>query len=373
MLAIIEYIKKNGLEKAVADFKLKARVYGDHKVHLKYNQIESDMSLPEVQDCRGLILEMGTWNVISMSFRKFFNSGETHAAKIDWDTASILEKLDGSMIQLYYDFRKEEWFAATTGTAEGEGEVNNKMGTTFNQLFFQVARGSYGLDLDLLDKKCTYVFELTTPYNIVVKPHGESSIALLAVRHNISLGEFSYVDLVKMGQVLGIPVVKAFNLNVGDFGALAKTLEGMPWSEEGYVVVDADFNRVKIKNPAYCAVHHLKGKTAEHNILTIVKTNEIEEFAATFPERREELFRLKDNYDALVAKLHVAWDDLAEVIPKNITASEKKKFAMGVFDVAKKHQLNGFTGLFFGLQNGKVEGIKEYMMAYDDKVLYKIL
>jgi hypothetical protein len=45
------------------------------------------------------------------------------------------------------------------------------------------------------------------------------------------------------------------------------------------------------------AVHHLKGKSAEHNILTIVKTNEIEEFATTFPERRTRTIKLKVNYD----------------------------------------------------------------------------
>jgi hypothetical protein len=52
------------------------------------------------------------------------------------------------------------------------------------------------------------------------------------------------------------------------------------------------------------AVHHLKGKSAEHNILTI-KTNEIEEFATTFPERKEELYKLKVNYDLLNVKLNI--------------------------------------------------------------------
>ena len=68
----------------------------------------------------------------------------------------------------------------------------------------------------------------------------------------------------------------------------------MPWSEEGYVVCDHTFSRVKIKNPAYVAVHHLKGKTAEHNIMTIVKANEIEEFMNTFPERKDELLRVEE-------------------------------------------------------------------------------
>lgn len=93
-LKIVTFIKKYGLDKAIDTFKLNSKVYG-HKVILKYNQIESPMGEIEVQECRGLILEIGTWDVLSLSFLKFFNSGEVHAAKIDWDTAHILNKEDG--------------------------------------------------------------------------------------------------------------------------------------------------------------------------------------------------------------------------------------------------------------------------------------
>jgi hypothetical protein len=147
----------------------------------------------------------------------------------------------------------------------------------------------------------------------------------------------------------------------------------MPWSEEGYVVRDGKDNRVKVKNPAYVAVHHLKGKTAEHNILTIVKTNEIEEFAATFPERTEELYRLKENYDALLLKLNVVWDELKLHRPKNITKEEQKKYATAVFDVCKNHNVEGFTGMYFGLAQYKINSVEEFLFNYDDKTLYKIL
>jgi hypothetical protein len=33
----------------------------------------------------------------------------------------------------------DKWFAGTTGTAEGEGEVNNKLGTT-NDLFWDTVK-----------------------------------------------------------------------------------------------------------------------------------------------------------------------------------------------------------------------------------------
>jgi hypothetical protein len=374
MLAIQNYIAKHGIDKAISDFKLKTREY-ENKILLKYDQLSSPtlMALPEMQDCRGLVLEKGTWKVMSLAFRKFFNSQEGNAAKIDWNTASVLEKLDGTLIQVYWDWHKNTWFAGTTGTAEGEGEVNNKMGTTFNDLFWDTVNNKYAFNECLLNKDLIYVFELTTPYNIVVKPHGESSATILTVRNRETLVELSGKDLEMTAISLGIPLVKKFDLNAKDVGALLRTFEGMPWSEEGYVVVDAEFNRVKIKNPAYLAVHHLKGKTAEHNILTIVKTNEIEEFASTFPERKAELLKLKENYDLLTAKLNMVWDELKVRRAKNITKEEQKKYAIAVFEVCKKYEVENFTGLYFGLGQYKVASVEEFLLNYDDKLLYKIL
>lgn len=374
MLAIQKYIQLHGIEKAILDFKLKTRVY-ENKILLKYDQLVSPtlMALPEMQDCRGLVLDRNDFSVMSLAFRKFFNSEEGNAHKIDWSTAHVLEKLDGSMMQVYWDKYKNEWFAATSGTAEGEGEVNNKMGTTFNQLFWKTMTEKYKLNLSQLNKDFCFIFELTTPYNIVVKPHGESSATLLTARNLKTLEEVSREDLIQIGATLGVPVVKSYDLNQGNVGALLRSLEGMSWSEEGYVVVDGNFNRVKIKNPAYVAVHHLKGKSAEHNILTIVKSNEIEEFAATFPDRKEELYKLKVNYDNLLSKLNLVWDELKVRKPKNIMPEEKKKFAQAVFEVCGKHELKSFTGLYFGLGDNKIASIEDYMMNYDDKVLYKIL
>jgi hypothetical protein len=373
-LSIVKYIKKYGLEKAINDFSLICKHYPS-KILLKYNQLVSPtlMALPEMQDCRGIILEKNTWNVMSLAFRKFFNSEEGNAAKIDWNTAHVLEKLDGTMIQTYWDWYEEKWFAATTGTAEGEGEVNNKNGTTFNDLFWETVNNKYTFNECLLNKDLIYVFELTTPYNIVVKPHGESSATLLTVRDRETLVEFSGKDLEMAAISIGIPLVKSFDINASNVGHLLKTFENMPWSEEGYVVRDGNDNRVKVKNPAYVQAHHLKGKTAEHNILTIVKTNEIEEFAATFPERTEELYRLKEGYDELVGKLNVIWVELQLLRPKNITKEEQKKYAAAVFEVCAKHEVTQFTGLYFGLAQYKVNSVEDFMFEYDDKLLYKML
>jgi hypothetical protein len=371
-LALIKEIKEIGLDAVAVKYKLSVKDYG-HKVLIKYDQIESPMGEEVVQDARGIILEKGTWKIMCMSFRKFFNSAEGHAARIDWDSALILEKLDGSLMQVYFDWVLNEWCVATSGTADASGEVNNKFGTTFADLFWNTVRDKYNFDKNSLNKEYCFVFELTTPYNIVVTPHTTSSATLLTVRELKNLKEISRERLEITANVLNVPVVKIFDINASNAGHVIATLEGMPYTEEGYVVVDANFNRIKIKNPTYVAVHHLKSKTSEHAIMEIVKTNEVEEFAATFPERKEEIFKLKENYDVLRHELHSTWEELKGRLPRNITKEEQKKFAMAVFEVTAKRGMKEHSGAFFGLKDGKVETIDSYLHAMDNKKLYTIL
>ena len=52
------------------------------------------------RECRGLVLEDKTFNVIAMPFMKFFNAAEPlgKATNFDWATAGVYEKLDGSLM-----------------------------------------------------------------------------------------------------------------------------------------------------------------------------------------------------------------------------------------------------------------------------------
>ena len=373
-LSIVKYIKEHGLDNAVNTFKLNCKDYG-HKILLKYDQLESDSSFQEVRECRGLILEKGTWKVMSLAFTRFFNSAETHAAKIDWNNAFILEKVDGSLIQLYWDWVSKKWCAATSGMAEGEGEVNDKPNTKFSELFWDtITLPKYKFNWARMVKGRTYMFELMTPYNIVVCPHGESKTVLLGVRDLDTLNEYDFNDLYTISVDIGLPLVKSFNINALNAGHLIATFEGMPFFEEGYVVVDNKFNRIKIKNPAYVAMHHTKSKLGKHHILEVLKTNEIDEWVATFPERSEEIINLKNGLLKLTDDLENAWVELLPHKPKKITKAEQKRFAMKVFEVTKKHfSDNRHTGLFFGLKDGKINSVRDYIVNMNNKDLYNIL
>ena len=69
-------------------------------VLLKYDQIRSDMTNPVVRECRGIILdESGGYCPACVPFYKFGNFGESYVPDIDWASARIQEKLDGSLIK----------------------------------------------------------------------------------------------------------------------------------------------------------------------------------------------------------------------------------------------------------------------------------
>ena len=82
-------------------------------VLFRYSQLDSDWNEPICRECRGLILEKGTWKVVRYAFDKFFNINEDFAAEIDWGSAVGTEKIDGSLISLY--FYNGRWRVATNG------------------------------------------------------------------------------------------------------------------------------------------------------------------------------------------------------------------------------------------------------------------
>lgn len=70
-------------------------MFGRNLVLLKYNQIESDFNNVIVRECRGIVLDEDTLEVVSHAFDKFGNYGESYCPEIDWKNCYVTEKLDG--------------------------------------------------------------------------------------------------------------------------------------------------------------------------------------------------------------------------------------------------------------------------------------
>ncbi len=102
-----------------------------HKASLNYDQIAAREDDALACQCRGLVIStrggsplpsegpVGDVVVLARSFDRFFNLGQQHAAKVDpsHDGTRVFEKLDGTLVIVYWDPHMGEWCAATRAVA----------------------------------------------------------------------------------------------------------------------------------------------------------------------------------------------------------------------------------------------------------------
>ncbi len=344
-----DYLRQHGLETLSETYHIKVtrhRQYPD-LVCLKYSQIESPLGEKIVQQCRGIILDSSQdWQIVSYPYDKFFNYGEIHAAAIDWSHAKVYEKLDGSLIVLY--FYKGEWRVQSSGTPDASGEVNG-FGFNFAELFWKVWQ-ELGYQLPEETDQC-FIFELMTPYNRIVVQLKNNQIVLHGVRNTKTLLE---TDPSIWANKYGWELVASYPLTSWkEVIEAAQHLD--PMDSEGYIICDANFNRVKVKSPQYVAISHLRAGFSTRRLIEIVLTNEGEEFLAYFPEWSELYQQVKDKYQSLVEEIEEAYRQHEHI-------EVQKDFALAV-----KHL--PYSGILFSLRARRVAGVKE---ALRDVNIYKI-
>lgn len=226
------------------------------KFSLNYDQFLSQPGIKLVEQCRGLILRpvndvsyydvnklnsiiLGETTVLSRPLDRFYNVNDPNS-KIDLSSSDLTyyEKLDGTMVALYWDEKYSRWYVSTRAVPEADVVISDNL--TFNDLFFKCFKAN----LNLFDTELTYVFELMTRHNRVVCEYQNECVTLLAVR-------------TKFGKELDINLFKHLNVNLveqlniqGDIIDFVKSRD--PFKYEGIVVCDGSFRRLKVKNPEWC-------------------------------------------------------------------------------------------------------------------------
>ena len=315
-------------------------------VLLKYDQIRSDFTIPLVRECRGIILdESENFCQVCVPFFKFGNIGESYVPNIDFSTARVQEKLDGSLIKLW--FYKGMWHVSSNGEIDAHNAIISSAlltggrQTNLYTLFFE-AWEKTGILLDDLDVNFTYMFELTSPHNRVIVRYCETTIRHIGTR-NIN-------TLLECEMDIGIPKPREFPFNTLE--VCIESAKQLGYDEEGYVVVDKNYNRVKVKSPLYVALSHLaQGVTTHSNIMEIIKRNEQSEFLAYFPEYRDIFDKIQNRIEAFAAKQDKA---LAKIRP--VVFNSRKALA----EVVTKTEC---PACLFALIDGKNIDAHDWLLA----------
>lgn len=294
---------------------------------LNYDQNNSDLCNEIVRECRGIILYEKTLKPVCVPFFKFDNYAETkYKTEIDWESAKVQEKVDGSIIKVWYD--RGKWRVSTNATIDAfkcdlhgidedcVAQTEENKYKFFGDLF-QVAKEKVCLNFEKLNKNYTYIFELVSPYNKVVVYYKDFDLYHIGTRDNITYEELN-VDI-------GIKKPKEYDLH--SLEDCVEVTNKMSYNEEGFVVVDKYWNRVKIKSPEWTRFHYFKnnGNYNLLNIIQIIRENELGELLSYFPELVNIVNATKDNIKKIVDTIKKELDVL-----KTESVEDRKAFALKV-------------------------------------------
>lgn len=344
------------------------------KVSLNYDQILVKNGDRVAEVCRGLVIQpnkklssandiVGEFVTLARPMDRFYNHGDVCAATLDWANTKnirVYEKLDGTMIALYFDYVLDVWCVATRGVPEADQplpdslQLSSETALTFSKLFWKAASettGNVKKFLDSLEKENTYVFELTTPLNRVVVSYNDYRITLIAVRNNktgeeleITKANVSYVPLPKSWNIFDPSAIKAF-------------VETVPCSElEGIVAVDMNssfFKRLKIKSMSWSLSSKAKAlvTVSKRAAMESIATGTIDDVLTIIDiSIADQLRNMIDKYTTYVKNV-----DANFLKFKSLANNDKKTFALAVKD------LNEWSAPYFALWDNRANSCHEWI------------
>lgn len=356
-----DYIKENGLE-ALEAIGIIIKHY-DKFVVLNYNQLAFDHKFhPVVGECRGLILRKDNWEPLCRPFNRFFNHGEDEALESFQIGAScVWEKIDGTLVSVWWNPMDETWMASTRKMAYAEGPASS------GRIFFEVIEEAMGKPIaEFMEHKhtaYTYIFELVSPETRVIKRYLEPELVLTGIRDTRTGCETGPVGLALTGKALGVRVPETYRLT--SLSDCIEAAEALPEEDEGYVAAwyrDGSAWRMKVKNPAHVALSKMRnnGAITPKRVCAAIFKGEAAEYLSYFPEDAP----LFEPYQAalLTAEYEVGdmWDLYGDM--------SRKKFAQTIGHLP-------YSSILFRMHDGKTyeEAFCNTTEAYRYSMLERIV
>ena len=290
---------------------------------INYNVMMADTFDCNIRrECRGIIFDTATGEILRRPFHKFFNVNEREETQdhvVDLSRPhAILEKLDGSMIAPFSVDRKIIW-----GTKMGATTVAEPV-----EEF--VARNPIYADFALgcLSGGLTPIFEWCSRKQRIVLDYKEDQLILTGIRENESGEYWTHQEMLEHAEFYRIPVVRQFEpqTDMKAFLEYVRDLEDL----EGFVVRFDDGHMLKLKCHWYLQIHKAKEAILQdRNIVELILDEKLDDVKAHLPaEDRFELGRFEHLFNIEVYGQALGISNMVEHIrEENI---DRKTFALEI-------------------------------------------
>ena len=236
------------------------------------------------RECRGIIFDSETGDIIRRPFHKFFNVNEREETQdhvVDLSRPhAILEKLDGSMIAPFI-VDGELIFGTKMGATDVAKPVSEFVGRNPEYIKFAV---------EAIDNGWTPIFEWCSRKQRIVLDYKEDQLILTAMRHIKSGSYMNFDDMESIYAIPNdIPVVRRFEpqTDMKAFLEYVRDLEDL----EGFVVRFDDGHMLKLKCHWYIQIHKAKEAILQdRNIVELILEEHLDDVKVHLPaEDRDRL------------------------------------------------------------------------------------
>lgn len=273
------------------------------------------------RECRGIIFDSKTGDILRRPFHKFFNVNEREETQdhvVDlFRPHAILEKLDGSMIAPFLVNGEMIW-----GTKMGATDVAKPV-----EEFVKNNR-KYEEFRYLIGSGFTPIFEWCSRKQRIVLDYKEDQLILTAVR-DIKTGAYvSYDQLYDIANTYGVPCVRAFEpqTDMKAFLEYVRDLEDL----EGFVVRFDDGHMLKLKCHWYLQIHKAKEAILQdRNIVELILDEKLDDVKSHLPaEDRVRLSQFEFDFNIEVASACMTIESILDGIAED--GVDRKTFALEI-------------------------------------------
>lgn len=214
------------------------------------------------------------------------------------------EFVEGTMINLFFNWTENEWEIATKSTVGGEiifFQSEDKQ-ITFRSMFLDVCN-AVNLDFDKLSRDYIYSFVMQHPLNRIVKPITEKMLYLVKAYEKYDIHNKCY-RITDIGKefvhkyVFEDTKVRLPEVYIASsYDELIEKYASMntPYDCVGVMLHAENGDRSKLRNPNYEHVRKLRGNQPklQYEYLSLRKTGKMSEFLKFYPEHKKSFYEYR--------------------------------------------------------------------------------
>jgi hypothetical protein len=319
----------------------------------------------------------------SLPFKRFFNFGEKYAENIDFSNSEILQKLDGTLLAIFFDDNNKIVFHTRRLISSNKDDEDMQIkGFTSDGEFSIIKLAKKYIDklnINNIYRDKVFIFELITSKNAVVTKYVENQFGLYLIgcRDINTLSEYSEDELDDLAKKINAKRPIRYSLDDKNYDAIKYMLNiGKEYSDdfEGFVVREINSDRrVKVKKDSYLLYHKIIGKISPRTLAKPFLEAEIEEYRATFGENN---YVLIDNIVQILEKNYLNLKRrILETYKKYATIESQKDFAITI----NKNVHRDIVSIMFSIHNGQIDindfdrSFRQYLLKISESKLIQLL